>query len=75
MLQNETHKGKGGTPDQSVHGRMGLGTACKGEASRMKNVSIESSGKKLCFWVEKNSVFTEKCIYIYIYIYIYSILL
>jgi hypothetical protein len=46
-LQNGTHRGKGGTADQSTYGRMGLGAACKEETSRM-NVSIESSrgGKK-----------------------------
>jgi hypothetical protein len=37
---------KRGAADQSIHGRMGLGTACKEETSRMKNVSIESSGGK-----------------------------
>jgi hypothetical protein len=40
---------------------MGLGTACKGGTSKMKNVSIESSGGKiLCLWVEENYVSTEK---------------
>jgi hypothetical protein len=29
---------------QSTCGRMGLGTTCKAETSKMKNVSIESSG-------------------------------
>jgi hypothetical protein len=34
--------------DQSTHGRMELGTACKAETSGMKSVSIErSEGKKL----------------------------
>jgi hypothetical protein len=48
-LQNGTHGGKGAAADQSIHGRMGLGTACKGETSRVKNVLIESSGgTKLC---------------------------
>jgi hypothetical protein len=60
-LQNGTHRGKAGTADQSVHGRMGLGTACKEETSRIKNVLIQSSGgKKLCLLVEENCVFTEK---------------
>jgi hypothetical protein len=45
-LQNGTHKRKGGVGNQSVHGRMGLGTACKGETLRMKNVSIVSSGAR-----------------------------
>jgi hypothetical protein len=30
-LQNGTHRGKRGTADQSIHGRVGLGTVCKGE--------------------------------------------
>jgi hypothetical protein len=30
--------------DQSTHGSMGLGTASKGDTSRMKSISIESSG-------------------------------
>jgi hypothetical protein len=43
--------------DQLTHGRMGLGTACKKENSRMMNVSIKSSeGKKLCLWVEENCI-------------------
>jgi hypothetical protein len=45
-LQNGNHRGKGGVADQSIHGRIRLGTACKGETSKMKNVSIESSGGK-----------------------------
>jgi hypothetical protein len=61
---NPTGK-KGGAADQSIHGGMGLGTACKGETLRMKNVSIESSGgRKVCLWVEKNCVFKENS-YIY----------
>jgi hypothetical protein len=67
------HRGKGGAADQSVHGRMGLGTACKGETSRVKNISIESpGGRKLCLWVEENCVFTgtiPKYTHIYIYTY------
>jgi hypothetical protein len=48
-LQNGNHRGKRGMADQSIHGRIALGTACKGETSRIKNVSIESSGgKQLC---------------------------
>jgi hypothetical protein len=44
-LQNGTHRGKGGAADQSIHDRrMGLGTARKGETSRMKNISTEGSG-------------------------------
>jgi hypothetical protein len=49
--------GKGGAADQSGHGRMGLGTAWKKETSRMKNISIESSGGKNC-------AFTEMRVYI-----------
>jgi hypothetical protein len=65
-LQVGTHRGKGGATDQSIHERMGVGTACKGEAPRMKNISIESSGgKKICLWVENNCVFTENFLYIY----------
>jgi hypothetical protein len=60
-LQNGTHKGKGGVADQSTHGRIGLGAAYKKETSRMKNVSVESSGgKKLCLWIEENCVSKEK---------------
>jgi hypothetical protein len=32
-LKNGTHKGKGGTEDQSTHGRMGLGTTYKEKTS------------------------------------------
>jgi hypothetical protein len=72
-LHSGTRKGKGGAADQSIHGRMVLGTACKEETSRMKNVSIEGSGgKKLYLWVRK-TIFTETFTYIYIYIYIYII--
>jgi hypothetical protein len=42
---------------------VGLGTACKEETSRMKNISIESSGgKKNVSWAEENCVFTGKFI-------------
>jgi hypothetical protein len=47
---------------------MGLEATCKEETSRMKNISIESSGGKTIFGVEENFVFTEKS-FIYIYIY------
>jgi hypothetical protein len=51
---------------------MGLGTACKEETSRMKNVLIKSfGGKKLCLWVEENCVFTEKFLYTHIIIIMY----
>jgi hypothetical protein len=44
--------------------KTGLGTACKEETSRMKNVSIESSGgKKLCLWVEENCIHRKILIY------------
>jgi hypothetical protein len=53
-LQNGIHKGRGDTADQSIYERMGLGTACKGETSRMKDVSIEIlGGKKLCLGLRK----------------------
>jgi hypothetical protein len=59
-------QGKGGAADQSIHGRMGLGTVCTGESSRMKDVSIESCRRKkiLCLWVVENCVATEKILYI-----------
>jgi hypothetical protein len=63
-LQNGTQRGKEGAADQSIHGRVGLGTACKGETLKMENVSIESSGgRKVCLWVEKNCIFKEKFLY------------
>jgi hypothetical protein len=56
-------KGKGRASDQSIHRRMGLGTTCKEETSRMKNVSIVSSGGgKSCLWVEEKQ--KNSCIYI-----------
>jgi hypothetical protein len=62
-LQNGTHKGKEGMADQSTDGRTGLGTTYKEETSRVKNVSIESSGgKKLHLWVAETCVFTENCL-------------
>jgi hypothetical protein len=48
-LQNGSHRGKGVAEDQSTHGRMGLGTVCKEETSRMKNVSIENWRKRVGF--------------------------
>jgi hypothetical protein len=64
-LQNGTHRGRGAA-DQSIHGRMGLGTVCKEETLRMKNFLIVSSGgRKLCLWVEENCVPTKNS-YIYI---------
>jgi hypothetical protein len=43
-LQNGTHRGNEDAADQSTRGRIGLGTACKAETSRMKNISVEDSG-------------------------------
>jgi hypothetical protein len=63
-LQNGTHRGKGGAADQSVHGRMGLGTAFKGETPRMKNVSIESSGGKNYVFGLRKTVYPQKNVYI-----------
>jgi hypothetical protein len=58
-LHNGTHKRKKGAAVQSLHGRMGLGTACKEETLRKKDVSIVSSGgKNTSLWVEKHCVFT-----------------
>jgi hypothetical protein len=52
---------------------MGLGTICKEETLRMKNVSIVSSGgRKLCLWVEENCTHRIIPIYIYVGIYIKS---
>jgi hypothetical protein len=70
-LQNGTTKGRGGAAEQSIRGRMGLERVCKDETSRMKTVSIESSGgRKLYLRVEENTVFTDKFLYIHVYIYI-----
>jgi hypothetical protein len=69
-LQNRTHRDKGAAADQSAHGRVGLGAARKEEISRMKNISIESSGgNKLCRWFKENYVVTEKFLYYYFYYY------
>jgi hypothetical protein len=46
MLQNGTQRGTGGAAEQLARGRMGLGTTCKRVTSRMKNISIETSGSK-----------------------------
>jgi hypothetical protein len=63
-LQNGTHRGKEGAADQSLHGRLGLGTEYKDVTIRMNSVSIQSSGgKKLCLWIEENCVFAEKSLY------------
>jgi hypothetical protein len=42
----EPTRKKGCRADQSTHGRMALGTACKEGTSWMKNVSFKSSGGK-----------------------------
>jgi hypothetical protein len=55
-LQNVTQKGKGGTAGHSTHGKMGLWTACKEETLAMKNILIESSGRKIYVWVEENCI-------------------
>jgi hypothetical protein len=49
-LQNGTHRGKGGgAAEQTTNGRMGLGTACKEETSRINDILIEiTEGKKSC---------------------------
>jgi hypothetical protein len=53
--------------DQSVHERLRLGTACKEETSRIKNVSIESfGGKKYVFGLRK-TVYSQKNSYIQSY--------
>jgi hypothetical protein len=59
-LHNGTHRGKGGAADQSVHGRIGLGTVCKAETSRMKNVLIESSGGKNYVFESRKTVYSQK---------------
>jgi hypothetical protein len=42
------YRGEGGATHQAARGRMGFGTVCKAETSRVKNISIESSeGKKI----------------------------
>jgi uncharacterized protein YodC (DUF2158 family) len=45
---------------------MGLGTVCKEKTLRMIVSMVSSGGRKLCLWVEENSVPTEKFLYIYI---------
>jgi hypothetical protein len=69
-LQVGTHRGKGGVADQSIHGRMGLGTVCKGETLRMKNVLIESAGRKKKMLLGCGKLCIHRKIPIYIYIYI-----
>jgi hypothetical protein len=55
-------QGKGGAAEQSIHGRMRLGTVCKEETSRMKNIPFENSegrnydsGFKKTVYSRKNS--------------------
>jgi hypothetical protein len=62
-LQKGTHRGKGGAADQSIQRRMGLGTACKEETSRMKNVSIALEEKMTVFQLMKTAL-TDKFLYI-----------
>jgi hypothetical protein len=67
-LQNGTHWGKRGVAEQSVRGRMGLGTVSKDEPSRMKNISIGIYGKEgTCIGLRKieNS---QKKTFNYVYI-------
>jgi hypothetical protein len=52
-LQSRLHSGEGGTAGQSAYARIGSGAARKEETSRMKNVSIESSGRKKVFGMRK----------------------
>jgi hypothetical protein len=59
-LQNGTHRGKGGAADHSIHGRMGLRTACKEETSRMKNVCTDSSGVKNYVFGLRKTVYSQK---------------
>jgi hypothetical protein len=63
----------GGAADQSMHERMGLGTACKGEILRMKNISIESYGGKHYVFGLRKTVYPQKNSYIYILIFKYMI--
>jgi hypothetical protein len=44
----EPTRGKGGVEDQSVHGRMGLGTACNKEETFMLN--------QFCDWNKDNNI-------------------
>jgi hypothetical protein len=56
-LQNGTRREKGGTADQSTHGKLGLGTVCKEETSEMRNVLIENfEGKNYIFGFEENCI-------------------
>jgi hypothetical protein len=55
-LYNGTCREKGVAADQSAHGRVRLGTACKEECFDQKLWRE----KKLCLWVEENCVLTEE---------------
>jgi hypothetical protein len=59
-LQNETHRGTVGTAEQPTHGRMGLGTACKEEISRMQKISIDGSEGEGGIFGLRKTAFTEK---------------
>jgi hypothetical protein len=58
-LHHRTHRDRGGTADQSTHGRTGFGKAYKAENSRKKNVLIENCGGKNYILGLKEPVFTE----------------
>jgi hypothetical protein len=59
-LQNGTHRGTGVAADSSTHGRMGLGTTCREETLRMKNISIVSSGEKKYAFGLRKTVFSQE---------------
>jgi hypothetical protein len=59
-LQNGTHRGKRGAADQSTHGKMGLGTACKEETLRVRMFrSRDMEGKNYVFGLRK-TVYSQK---------------
>jgi hypothetical protein len=54
---------------QSIHGRMGLWAVCRGETSRMKNVSIVSSGGRKNFFGLRKTVYPQKNSYILVHVF------
>jgi hypothetical protein len=65
-LQNGPHRGKGRAANQSTYRRIGLGTACKKETTRMKNISITRSGEKKKYVLRlRKTVYSQKNSYRY----------
>jgi hypothetical protein len=67
-LQNGTHRGNGGAADQSIHGRMGFRTACKGKPQGWRLFRSRALEEENYVFGLRKIAYPQDNSYIYIYI-------